>query len=232
MNSFPRSSLYSFLVFTAIFIVSCTFSKKSSNKLFAKAQNAAPFDVVVVPGIAFQNGKWDRIMKGRIYWSKYLYDNGIAKNIMYSGNAVYTPYYEAEIMAMYAEAIGIPREHIYVEKLAEHSTENIYYGYKKSKQLGFKTIALASDPFQSKMLRRYIRKKVSSDVAVIPMVVDTMKVLEQNMIDPDIDFNKAYKENFVSIIKRDSFWRRLRGTLRGNADTTAYTSSSSAASGQ
>jgi hypothetical protein len=219
MNSFSRGS---FLFFTAIFFVACTFSKKSSNKLLIKAQQQGPFDMVVVPGIPFKDGKWDRIMKGRIYWAKYLYEKGIAKNIMFSGGAVYTPYYEAAIMAMYAEAIGIPREHIYTETRAEHSTENIYYGYKKSRQAGFKTIALASDPFQSKLLRSYTRKRISRDIVVIPMVVDTMKVLEKTMIDPNINFSKAYKEDFISIVKRESFWKRMRGTIRGNVDTTAY----------
>lgn len=219
MHRFSR--LFS-LFFAATFFVACTFSKKSSNKLLIKAQQKGPFDVVVVPGIQFKDGKWDRTMKGRIYWAKYLYDKGIAKNIMFSGGAVYTPYYEAEIMAMYAEAIGVAREHIYTETLAEHSTENIYYSYKKSRQAGFKMIALASDPFQSKLLRSYTRKRVSRDIVIIPMVIDTLNVLEKTMIDPDIDFKKAYKENFVSIVKRDSFWKRMRGTIRGNADTTAY----------
>ncbi|MFT3945705.1 MAG: hypothetical protein QM763_01930 [Agriterribacter sp.] len=30
------------------------------------------------------------------------------------------------------------------------------------------------------------------------------------------------KQNFISIKDRESFWRRLRGTIRGNMDTTAY----------
>src|SRR5690606_41288538 len=173
-------------------------------------------------GIPFENGKWDRIMKGRIYWSKYLFDKGIAKNIMYSGSAVYTAYYEAEIMAMYAKAIGIPQKNIYTETKSEHSTENAYYGYKKAQQLGFDRIALASDPFQTKLLGRYVRKNVNPGVALIPMVIDTMEAIEPAMVDPEINYQAAFKPNFVSIKERQSFWKRLRGTLRGNIDTTAY----------
>ena len=55
---------------------------------------------------------------------------GMAKNVMFSGSAVYTPYYESKIMALYAEAIGIPKERIYIETEAEHSTENIFYSYR------------------------------------------------------------------------------------------------------
>ena len=42
------------------------------------------------------------------------------------------------------------------------------------------------------------------------------------MTDPDIAYDKAFKANFISIIQRDSFWKRLIGTLRGNIDPSAY----------
>jgi hypothetical protein len=43
-------------------------------------------------------------MKGRVCWSKYMFDKGIAKNVIYSGGAVYSPYCEAEILALYNKA--------------------------------------------------------------------------------------------------------------------------------
>ena len=180
------------------------------------------FDIIVVPGVPFENEKWSRTMKGRVYWSKYLYEQGIAKNIMYSGSSVYSPYYEGEIMALYAEAIGIPKEHIFTEIKAEHSTENIYYSYKKARKLGFKTIALASDVFQTKTLRSFTRKKVSPEVALIPMVVDTLKKINPEMADPVIDYQKAFNKDFISIKKREGLWKRLRGTSGKNIDWKAY----------
>ncbi|MBS1933146.1 MAG: YdcF family protein [Bacteroidetes bacterium] len=215
---FIFSSLFSVIVFIAS---SCAFSNKAATKLLDQSKNKS-FDMVVVPGIPLENGKWDRIMKGRIYWVKYLYDHGIAKNIMFSGSSVYSPYYEGEVMALYAKALGIPAEHIFTETKAEHSTENIYYSYKKAKKLGFNTIALASDPFQTKSLRKFIRKKVDPSVAVIPMVMDTMKMIEPSMTDPEIDYQKAYNPNFVSLTKREGFWKRLRGTMGKNIDANAY----------
>jgi hypothetical protein len=214
--------LFILLLAIALTAMSCSYSAKATRQLLQKAESSGPFDVIIVPGVPFENGKWNRTMKGRVYWSKYLFDKGIAKNIMYSGSAVYTAFYEAEIMAMYAKAIGIPAKNIYTETKAEHSTENAYYGYKKAQQLGFERVALASDPFQTKLLRRYVRKKVNPEIALIPMVIDTMKVMEPAMIDPDINAQAAFKPNFISIKARESFWKRLRGTLRGNIDTTAY----------
>ncbi len=161
-------------------------------------------------------------MKGRIYWSKYLLEKGIAKNIMYSGSSVYSPYYEAEIMKLYAVALGLSADNIFTEKRAEHSTENAYYSYKYAKKLGFRKIALASDPFQTRTLRGFVRKKISRDVGFLPFVKDTLKIMEPTMIDPEIDYAKAFNPNFISIKKRDSFWKRIRGTIKGNIDTTAY----------
>jgi len=210
--------MYSFLLLS---FSSCIYSSKTQHKLFAKIEQEH-FDAIIVPGVPFENNLWDRVMKGRVYWAKYLYEKGIAKNIIFSGAAVYSPYYEAKIMALYAQALGIPKEHIYTEIKAEHSTENIYYSYKLAKKLGFNSIALASDPFQAKLLRKYIRKKVDPAVAVIPFVVDTLKVIEPTMIDPPIDYQQAFKENFVPLKKREGFWKRWRGTRGKNVDVKAY----------
>ena len=178
--------------------------------------------MIVVPGVPLENGKWSNTMKGRIYWAKFLYDKGIAKNIMFTGASVYTPYVEAEVMALYAEVLGINRENIFTETKAEHSTETIYYSYKKSKKLGFNKIALASDLFQTKLLARFSRKRLNNEVGMIPMVYDSMQVFKNNMFDPAIDYQKAFQKDFVSITKREGFWKRLRGTMGLNLDWKAY----------
>jgi hypothetical protein len=141
---------------------------------------------------------------------------------MYSGGAVYSPYCEAEVMALYAQAIGIPKEHIFTETKAEHSTENIYYSYKKALKLNFKTIALASDPFQTKMLKQFTYDLVSPDIALLPANFDTLKAMEPFMIDPKIDLSKTLVENFIALPKREGFWKRFRGTQGLNLDRTAY----------
>jgi uncharacterized SAM-binding protein YcdF (DUF218 family) len=210
-------------IFTLIILLTngCGYSQLASKKILNKSM-AKSYDLIVVPGVPFTNEKWSLAMKARVYWSKFLYDQGIAKNIMYSGSAVYSPYYESEIMAMYAEAIGIPKDHIFIETRAEHSTENIYYSYKKAKKLGFRDVALASDPFQAKMLRRFIHKKVNSNVDVIPFVTDTLKAMQPIMTDPVINYNQAYMHGFVSLTEREGFWKRLKGTRGLEIDLTAY----------
>lgn len=202
-------------------LVTCSVTNKNVNKLYLASKDKT-YDVIIVPGYPFENGNWNDIMKIRVYWSKYLYDRGIAKNIIYSGSAVYSPYFEAEIMALYAIELGIPKEHIFTETKAEHSSENVYYSFKKAKNLGFNTIALATDPFQTKMIRSFMKKKLSKQVTMIPIVYDSLRAISPAMTDPKIDFNLAFDTHFVSITEREGFWKRFRGTLGQNINEGYY----------
>ena len=225
MNMILRKNKYLYAWFGLFALLAllnaCSYTVKTTRKMLADARKEK-YDLVVIPGVPLENGKWSRVMKARIYWSKYLYDQGIAKNIMYSGSAVYTPYFEAEVMALYARAIGIDTAHIFIETKAEHSTENIFYSYRKARKLGFKKIALASDPFQTKMLHNYALKKVDAGIGLIPMVLDTLRAMEPSMIDPEINYEPAAASNFVPLPKREGFWKRFKGTRGGNVDITAY----------
>jgi len=135
---------------------------------------------------------------------------------MFSGAAVHTPWHEGKTMALYAEAIGIPEEHILTEDQAEHSTENVYFSYKKSLEAGYSKIAYASDPVQTKVLRKFIIKKVSSEIALIPIVYDLIGLIENKMKDPVIDHRKTFVKDFIPLRKREKFHQRFNGTLGGN----------------
>ena len=209
------------LIAAVILLNACSFSAKTTERYYQKAQ-ATTYDVVAVPGVPFTEAGWDSTMKARVYWAKHLYDRGIAKNIMFSGSSVYSPYYEGEIMALYAIALGIPKEHVFSETKAQHSTENLYYVYLKSKKLGFTNIALATDPFQAKQLKRFARLRIGEKTGIIPILFDTLRALQPFMTDPAIDYKKAYNSDFVSLKSRESFWKRLRGTMGKNIDYNAY----------
>ncbi|MFN8282069.1 MAG: YdcF family protein [Chitinophagales bacterium] len=209
------------LVACPLLFTSCMYSKKYCRNALAKASTQS-YDMIVVPGAPMDNKSLNRVLKARIYWAKYLFDKGIAKNIMFSGSAVYSPYYEGEMMAMYAEGIGVPKEHIYTETKAEHSTENIYYSYKKAKKMGFQKIALATDPFQAKLMHRFMKKKVSKEIANIPVAFDTIKMLEPTMINPVLDTQRAFVKDFVSLPSRENWFKRFRGTLGKNINKTYY----------
>lgn len=198
------------LILLAIIFSGCAFSKKKSRSLYKKAQANAPYHAIIVPGVPFDGVKWSPTMKNRVLWSYYLYENGITENIIYSGGAVYTKYSEAKIMAAYGKALGIPASNIFLDTLAEHSSENIYYSYLVAKKNGLKKIAFATDPFQAKSLKGMINK-LELPIDLIPLIVDTIS--HANYPEPSINGQGAIEDNFVSIKERESFFYRLKGTF-------------------
>jgi len=150
------------------------------------------------------------VHKMRIHWAKYLYSKGYTRNVIFSGSAVATPYVESKLMALYGEALGIPKENIFIEQKAEHSVENVYYSYRMAKEMGFTKIALASDPFQSSYMGKFIRK-FELPVALLPTVIDTLKVL--NLYEPKINPESALKKDFVKLSDRENLYQRLKGTM-------------------
>jgi len=206
----------------AVFLLhACSFSDKATQQYYEKASSES-YEMIAVPGVPFTEAGWDSTMKARVYWAKHLYDKGIAKNIMFSGASVGSPYYEGEIMALYAVALGIPKEHVFSEIKAQHSVENLYYVFLKSKKMGFTKIALATDPFQAKQLRRFAKERIGEDVGIIPIVFDTLRKMQPFMINPAIDYKSAFDSNYVSLKSKESFWKRLRGTMGKNIDYNAY----------
>ncbi len=198
------------IVLTVATLLSACSSIFSSEKKFQSVVRHAPFDAVIVPGFPHQKDNWSMVVKCRVYWAVYLYNKGIAKNIIFSGSAVYTPYVESEIMALYAEEMGVPREHIFIENKAEHSSENLYYSYVLAKEKGFQSIAVASDAIQCGFLKRFKNKFKLNDVKFIPIVYDDLKLKE--CPDPIINEEAAFVSDFVSLKERENFFERYRGT--------------------
>jgi hypothetical protein len=198
---------------------SCYLFKPSPEKMTRRALKAhANYDAIIVPGVPFYEPYWDRVMQMRVIWAKHLYDKGLAKNIITSGSSVYSPYVEAKIMAEYLVAMGVPRANIYIEETAEHSTENVWYGYKLAKREGFKSIAVCSDPFQSKMLWRFAKVRLKKQVHFLPTIFDTLRTLPHDT--PVINYKPLHLENFVPIGERQSTWKRWKGTIGRNIDYT------------
>lgn len=214
-----KNFLIRFLVFhiIAIAIISVA-SCGSTRKAFEKAEPNMPFDAIIVPGVPFDTA-WSDIMRMRVLWSYHLYNRGLAKNIIYSGSAVYSPYIESRIMAEYAKKLGIPAEHIFTEELAEHSTENVFYSYYMGKSLGFENIAVATDPFQSKMVKSFAKQK-KLDLTYVPIIFDTLNAYYPET-NATIDPTWAEVENFVALPEREGFWKRFAGTLGKNLKFTS-----------
>lgn len=165
-------------------------------QVLAQARIEAPYDAVIVPGIPFHDREWGWLMKMRVYWGTYLYNEGIAKNLIFSGSAVHTAYVEAEIMALYAQELGIPKEHIFIEPNALHSTENVDYSCIIANNECLRRVAVATDPFQSFFLKWYIEKQ-DLPVASLPAVMGITDTMDKRPI--TINPQDAFVENHVPL---------------------------------
>lgn len=181
-----------------------------SQAYYKAALIKAPYDVAIVPGYPYHRDSMSFIMVNRVYWALHLYKKGIVRNFIFSGSAVYSPYKEGIVMALFAEKIGIPKENIFIESKAEHSIENLYHSYKIAKDLGFQSIVFASDPSQSNFVKSINDKRFKMDVGYIPIIYDTLRVM--NKVVPKLNFQEALVTSFISIEDREGILTRLRGT--------------------
>ena len=197
------------IILTSLQFSSCTFTRLAE-KSYSAAESKEPYDAIIVPGLPYDKEKTSSVMTTRMYWAKHLFDKGMARNIIFSGGAVYTPFVESIAMKTIADSLGLPAHNLFSETTAEHSTENVYYSYKLAKKLGFNRVALATDPFQSAMLKSFVRK-YTPGVDMIPVVYELIDVKDKKL--PVIDTIPAYKKDFVSIKEREGFFKRFRGTM-------------------
>ena len=153
-----------FFCLCTLLLPSCFFFGPTPRKLLHNAELIKPIDIAIIPGLPLYHGKIDTLLKSRLLWSNYLFKKGIVSNVLYSGNAVYTPWIEGSTMALFANQLGIENKNIVIDTIAEHSTENLFYGYHQAKKMGYKTIAIATDPFQCAMLHKYAKKNFNETI--------------------------------------------------------------------
>ena len=181
-------------------------------KAYASAiEQQKTYDAVIVPGVPYNDSSLSKVLMGRIKWACILYKKGIAKHIIFSGAAVYTPYYEAKVMALFAMAWGVPADVIMTDTMAEHSTENVYYGYKMARKYGLQKIAVATDPYQSIMAKKFINDHYL-DIDRLPMVFSEIEQSNFESVSVDASSAKA-PGTFVPLPERESLWKRLKGTF-------------------
>lgn len=165
-------------------------------------QNAmsAPYDAVIIPGLPYDAPVPNGLFKARMLWSKSLFEKGIVRNIIYSGSAVHTPYIEGEVMKAISARLGIPAQHTFAETRALHTTENVDYGLQLADSLGFKKVAVATDPFQTFFLERHVKKN-HLPLALLPFDLDSFKAYERLSL-PFYDARKVQIPNFVPLKER------------------------------
>lgn len=197
------------LSLTSVVVKSCKSYVSYPQEAYDKAQNESPYDAIIVPGFPFENKTWSNIMKIRVLWSVHLYKKGYTKNIVYTGGAVYSPYYESKIMRLYAAKLGVPESAIVCETRAEYSAENLYYSYYLARKMGYKKIAVATDPIQTLKLMKYA-DKFELKVDFLPALYDTLLAMPN--VHTDINPESAFEKNFVHLFEKQNIYKRWKGT--------------------
>ncbi|HLP49939.1 MAG TPA: YdcF family protein [Chitinophagales bacterium] len=145
-------------LFLAILLFSSFGLKEQVDRARKRNFAKVPYDVLIVPGYPYyESGKAPYpLLEARMNWVKELYEQGVAKNIIFSGGTIHSPYNEARLMKIISDTLGIPQDHVYLEEHAPHSFQNVTYGAKLARKLGFKKIAIATDPFQFAYMRLFL----------------------------------------------------------------------------
>lgn len=197
-------------LFLLFFCSSCLNGYFFPQRQYNYVQQFTPFDAIIVPGIPFNPEKgWDAIMQTRVKWACYLYQTKQTNNIIFSGGAVYTPYFESKIMKEYAIALGVDSNHIFTENNARHGVENLYYSYILAKELGFKNIALATDPAQNLQVG-YFGRPLAEHVELIPALMDELSKYSNN--DITIPYEHAIAPDFKNIEEEPIISRLIKSS--------------------
>jgi len=218
------NNTYLILLWGMLTLCSCSAIKFWPGASIKKAKKEA-YDVVIIPGFPYDGKKWNDVIKFRLLWAVYLYENKLATNFIFSGAAVKTPYNEGYIMALYAQKMGIPKENIFIEPFAKHSSENVHYSLQLAKGLGFKRIAVATDPVQGFLLTNYtqrIRNENIPYITIIPRYIREYKFTDE----PKIDNWLAFEDDFIALVDKENYWTRKKASLGLSIDygvkTTRY----------
>ncbi len=193
--------LFVLSLLSAAIFSSCSILNHHSVATYNKGISNAPFDVVIVPGLPYDSSKINPVFKARLLWAKELYENGIAKHIIFSGSAVHNPYIESAIMKMMADSMGIPTQHTFIEEKALHSNENVFYGVQLANKMGFEKIAVATDPIQSLVIKKYTKENFEH-VSILPFSIKTMPVYYKTTL-PKVNEENAYVCDFIPLKERE-----------------------------
>lgn len=177
-------------------------------KCYNNALSKKPYDVIIVPGFPYGSADSLKLIEERVSWAVYLYEQGFTKRVIFSGAAVYTPYTEAKVMALFAARVGVKPADIMLETKAEHTAENIYNSYVMAHDSGLTKIAFATQANQASFMKRFCRHwklnidmlPVNDSIYFTKYQFDTVKV------------SSLYVPDFIPITKRKSAIRRLRET--------------------
>ena len=116
---------------------------------------------------ADENGEPGEILKARLDKGIEIYKHGFASKIIVSGAAVYNPFVEAEVMAVYCIKNGVAAKDIIMEPNARNTYENakLVKGIMENEQ--YEKALVVTSSFHKLRAKKYFSKHIKN-ARVIP----------------------------------------------------------------
>lgn len=103
------------------------------------------FDVIIVLGNPSNaDGSPSPVQRARVSESVREYRRGVAPALIMTGGAAHNQHFEADAMADFAAAQGVPSGVIFREKQAQNTIQNAYYSVKIMQAHGWKSAEVVS----------------------------------------------------------------------------------------
>lgn len=132
------------LIMVLLFVLSGFFLIKNTDPLSAA-------EVIVVLGSpSTATGKTSIIQKSRVNKGIALYQQGLAKKLLFTGGAAWNEFVESKTMKRYAIEKGIPDAAILIETKSNNTDENAKFSYQILKKLGFSKVIVVTSPFHTR----------------------------------------------------------------------------------
>lgn len=117
------------------------------------------FDVIIVLGFpAAKDGKASPIMRERVIKAVELYKEGYSGNIICSGGGVNNNYVEANVMADFAESLGVPNDCLIKESKSLDTYENIRNSVNIMKNRKWSSAIVVTSPWHLRRTNYYLSK--------------------------------------------------------------------------
>lgn len=114
---------------------------------FAAVDEAQPADAAIVLGAAVYRGYPSPVFRERINHAIYLYHSGTVNYLIFTGGVGYGDNIaEAEAAQTYAQAAGVPAEHIFIETESTLTYDNLIQARQIVTQNQLETVLIVSDP--------------------------------------------------------------------------------------
>ena len=118
---------------------------------FSHVSQLTNADAAMILGASVWNDRPSPVFRERINHGIWLYKNGYAKNLIFTGGfGTNSNISESSVARNFAIRDDVPAENIFIEEVSRTTIENIYYASNIITENNFDTIIIVSDPLHMK----------------------------------------------------------------------------------